>query len=230
MSLRRPALSKTEAIPTLEEFRHYRTTVVAVGTTAVALPTTNLSARKAIFIQNIHASQTLYVGGSSIPDVIEAPHTYVISAGLDKIATKYNLTWFPSGSGTSEYYAATAAGGDPSLTEPLRMYGITSGSGSTTESLLTNGTVGSLSNLNWDWGNNDTLGFNTIYFRHDSGKPDALRNYLVLLSYTSMPDTSSNYGVKLTAGNAYAMTLGGSARVWGIASGAGTTTIVQEYI
>ena len=37
---------------------------------------------------------------------------------------------------------------------------------------LVEGTVGSLSNHEWDYGDNDTLGYSTVYVRDDSGDPD----------------------------------------------------------
>ena len=48
-------LSKKDASPVLESFDVIQQSVVSVGTSATALPATNLSYRKGIWIQNIHA-------------------------------------------------------------------------------------------------------------------------------------------------------------------------------
>lgn len=75
--------------------------------------------------------------------------------------------WTASGSGTAEYYCELAAGGDPSLTRPD--YVVIDG---TTYEI---GTLGSLSAGTWGWGDNDTLGFSTVYLRLSSGAdPDTL--------------------------------------------------------
>ena len=235
MSRTSPIMARQEVIPTYPKYEGYVTSVVAVGTSAVALPTTNVDYRKGLFIQNIHGSQILYVGGSTIPDVIESPHHYlketstVVTQGnlYNTGATKLDWKLSTAGGSTNEYYAVLlSSGGDPSLTEPLIMYGITSSGG--TESLLTNGSAGTLNNLEWDWGNTDSLGYNTIYFRFNTGNPHSYRNYLVLLSYASMP--SATTAVKIESGKGLFLDLAGNARVWGIANGSSTTTVIQEYI
>lgn len=79
--------------------------------------------------------------------------------------------WTVSASGTNEYYVELAAGGDPSLTEAKSVF--LDGN----HNLAANGTVGSLAVSEWDWGDNDTLGYSTIYVRLADGvdpdnKPD----------------------------------------------------------
>ena len=69
-----------------------------------------------------------------------------------------------SGGGTNEYYCELLAGGDPSLTDPFYVY--------LDGSAATEGTVGSLADHRWGWGDGDTLGYNTLYFRDDTGDPD----------------------------------------------------------
>jgi len=73
--------------------------------------------------------------------------------------------WTVSGSGTNEYYLELSAGGDPSISQPYMVYenGI---------NIMDPGTVGSLSAGEWDYGDNDTLGFSTLYVRLSSGGPD----------------------------------------------------------
>jgi hypothetical protein len=73
--------------------------------------------------------------------------------------------WTLSGSGTSEYYLELDAGGDPDLLETSYLL--------ENSSKMTAGTVGSLSAGEWDYGDNDTLGYNTFYVRlTDSTDPD----------------------------------------------------------
>ncbi len=81
--------------------------------------------------------------------------------------------WTASGSGTNEYYCELAAGGDPSLEEPngIKVAGTTA----------TNGTLGSLAAGEWDWGDNDSLGYSTVYIRLSSGNdPDSeIEDYII---------------------------------------------------
>lgn len=65
--------------------------------------------------------------------------------------------WFESASGYDEYYCALPDGSDPSITQPEYLY--------EQSILMTAGTLGSLERGEWAFGDNDTLGFNTIYVR-----------------------------------------------------------------
>jgi hypothetical protein len=92
--------------------------------------------------------------------------------------------WTKSGSGTNEYYVELLAGGDPSIdTQP----DVILLNGSKAEE----GTVGSLYDHQWDYGDNDTLGYSTVYFRDDSGDPDStevdIRSCIIptMLSYVN---------------------------------------------
>lgn len=85
--------------------------------------------------------------------------------------------WTASGSGTNEYYLEAAAGGDPGIgAEPAQL----------TEdgAPMNGGTAGSLTAGTWDYGDNDTLGFNTIYVRLSDGvDPDTKPfDYLQMLA------------------------------------------------
>ena len=228
MATIRAITSAREAAPVYEELRACLHSVVSVGTTAVALPDTNLSHRKEVTIQNIHASNTLYIGSSLPEGLVYNGFQEIKKAGYDGMGnTFYKLRWQLSGSGTNEWYAVDSSTlGDPGITQPLRIYGITSAGGS--EAALTAGTTG-LSNLEWEWADNDTLGYSTVYFRHNSGNPETL-GYLTMVSYTKMPDSSSNYGIKLGPNDSYSGTYGGSCRLFGIASAASTTTVVLESL
>jgi hypothetical protein len=74
--------------------------------------------------------------------------------------------WTASGAGTNEYYCELDGGGDPSLSEPTQ---VNLGGSSATE-----GTLGSLAAGTWGYGDNDTLGYSTVYVRLSGGTdPDA---------------------------------------------------------
>lgn len=74
--------------------------------------------------------------------------------------------WTASSSGTDEYYLELIGGGDPSLTEFDYVQ--------ENNSNLSVGTMGSLAIGEWDWGDNDTLGYSTVYVRLSNGNdPDS---------------------------------------------------------
>lgn len=77
--------------------------------------------------------------------------------------------WTASTSGTNECYCEAAAGGNPSLTQPTSV---------TTDgkyNLAASGTLGSLTADQWAWGDNDSLGYSTLYVRLANGlDPDAM--------------------------------------------------------
>lgn len=84
--------------------------------------------------------------------------------------------WTESGSGTSEYYLEAAGGGDPGIEEPASVIEDNMG--------RANGTAGSLAAGEWDWADNDTLGFNTVYIRlSDSSDPDGKASGYVEAEY-----------------------------------------------
>ncbi len=73
--------------------------------------------------------------------------------------------WVASGSGTNEYYCELAAGGNPYLEPPGSVRG--------NELAFAFGTMGSLAASEWAYGDNDALGFSTIYVRlADGTDPD----------------------------------------------------------
>lgn len=88
--------------------------------------------------------------------------------------------WTASASGTGEYYLELAAGGDPGLDEPGYVYEDPAG----TVVILGEGTLGSLAAGEWGYGDNDTLGYDTIYVRlSDSTDPDTKATGFVEASY-----------------------------------------------
>lgn len=90
--------------------------------------------------------------------------------------------WSLSGSGSNEYYAEVEGGGDPSLDNPVLAYedGVQA----------TEGTVGSLGVGEWAYGDNDTLGFSTIYFRlTDEVDPSTKKNGYIEAGYIAEIET-----------------------------------------
>jgi hypothetical protein len=78
--------------------------------------------------------------------------------------------WTASGSGTNEYYVRTAANGNPGFvaTPPASNGVYIAGSAAT------NGTIGALTAGQWAYGDNDALGYSTVYVRLTAGgDPDA---------------------------------------------------------
>jgi hypothetical protein len=81
------------------------------------------------------------------------------------IFTSSTYKWTASGSGTNEYYVELSGGGDPSInTQPdfILLDG----------KKCSEGTAGSLEDHEWDYGDNDSLGYNTLYFCDGTGDPD----------------------------------------------------------
>jgi len=106
--------------------------------------------------------------------------------------------WTASGSGTNEYYCQAAAGGNPSLTEAK--CGTTDG----TFKLDTNGTLGSLNAGEWDWGDNDALGYSTIYVRLDAGAdPDTKNSGFVQIGNGGGYDYTQQNGNQLSLTDGY---------------------------
>ncbi len=104
--------------------------------------------------------------------------------------------WIKSGSGTNEYYVELAAGGDPSLSEPDSV--------EINELISSEGTLGTLAAGEWGWGDNDTLGFNTVYVRlSGGGDPDSEANGYVKVLYDpslAEPDDIEINNVSATEG------------------------------
>jgi hypothetical protein len=86
--------------------------------------------------------------------------------------------WTASGSGTSEYYLTTSADADPAFPQPESDEVFFS------SATATGGTIGALSAGEWAWGDNDSLGFSTIYVRMPDGTdPDAGTDYAVSCTF-----------------------------------------------
>lgn len=80
------------------------------------------------------------------------------------------FSWTASGSGTNEYYVRTAANGNPGFqASPPTSNGVYING-----SAATKATLGSLAAGNWGYGDNDTLGYSTVYVRLSDGTdPDS---------------------------------------------------------
>jgi hypothetical protein len=219
-------LTSKLASPTLEVFRGGKHSTTTVGTTATAVPATNLSNRKAASLQNLHASNLVYVA-------VESPEIILIPKGLPEFKPEGEVisgTWHLSANGTNEWFFASSAKATTGMTQPVILYSATSGG---SETVRTNGTVSSLvAEHGWGWGDGDTLGFSTLYIR-TAGSTELYRPervYQSILGYSNMPDTSSTYGIYLGPKDSVTFTVDGSARIFAIASGASTPVSVQELI
>jgi hypothetical protein len=102
------------------------------------------------------------------------------------------FSWTVSGSGTNEYYLRTAANASPGfVSQPAAVY--------INGSSATEGTVGSLSAGQWDYGDNDTLGYNTIYVRlSDGANPNTKAAGFV--KFNQVPQTGENVIIPASSG------------------------------
>lgn len=83
------------------------------------------------------------------------------------ILDKSTVEWYPSGSGTDEYYLQALGGGDPGISACNDLY--LDGR----HNKATQGSVGSLAVEEWDYGDNDALGYSVPYARLlDGADPD----------------------------------------------------------
>lgn len=82
--------------------------------------------------------------------------------------------WHLSGSGTNEWYVTDEAGADPNLTSPAELlYGVSdhasgaliAASDWQTQTKCAKAPLGSLTEKTWNYGDNDSLGYSTVYFK-----------------------------------------------------------------
>jgi hypothetical protein len=108
----------------------------------------------------------------------------------DDLTDSATYQWTASGSGTNEYYLQASGGGDPSISsQPAGVI--------LDDSIITEGTAGSLTDHQWDYGDNDSLGYSTIYVRDDSGDPDSSG---VEIRTILKPTSFANYDNKFFVG------------------------------
>lgn len=88
-----------------------------------------------------------------------------------------NYQWNLSGLGTNEYYLQASGGGNPNVSQPAVAI--------ENNEQMAEGNAGSLSAGEWDWNDNDSLGYTTIYVRlSDSADPDGKPADYVEAGYT----------------------------------------------
>lgn len=103
--------------------------------------------------------------------------------------------WTASGSGTNEYYVRTAASASPGFVASPP----TSGGVYVNGSAATKGTLGALAAGEWGYGDNDTLGYSTIYVRlSDGADPDS--KVFGYVKFNQVPQTGENVIIPKAAG------------------------------
>lgn len=104
--------------------------------------------------------------------------------------------WTASVSGTAEYYVRTAANADPGfVATPPSTNGVYLNGTSATK-----GTLGSLAAGTWGFGDNDTLGYPTVYVRTSGGvDPDTLAADYV--QFRQIPQTGESVRIPAGAGS-----------------------------
>lgn len=167
-------------------------TVTDAGTATVVYPDLSTIIYSETQFTTWSITNKCYISGDNDQDdMLEFDGTYVNPVGgLSLINSTYK--WTLSGSGTNEYYCELAAGGDPSLADPSAL----GGCWSRLDGLMINATVGSLSVKEWDYGDNDTLGYSTIYVRmvgnddpdtYDDGYMHSMANAVNVPGITTNP-------------------------------------------
>lgn len=90
-----------------------------------------------------------------------------------------SYAWTLSGSGSTEFYLRTGTS-DPGLEEPDDVWA--------NSLLLTKAAIGSLAVSNWNFGDNDSLGYDTVYVElADSADPDAKASGFVTYTNQTVP-------------------------------------------
>lgn len=97
-----------------------------------------------------------------------ATSDYGLSTNWQAVSVRNSgYSWTLSSSGTNEYYLRTAANGNPGFAATPALVYINAAS-------ATSGSLGSLTAGQWGYGDNDTLGYSTIYVRLSDGTdPDS---------------------------------------------------------
>lgn len=100
---------------------------------------------------------------SLVLDAYGTGSRFKISAG--RLLVGAGFEWHLSSNGTNEYYVTLTGGSNPSITaRPMPIW--------VNDEALDTNSLGSLLDHQYNWGDNDGLGFNTIYLRLDAGDPD----------------------------------------------------------
>jgi hypothetical protein len=97
--------------------------------------------------------------------------------------------WIQSPAQANEFYVELAGGGDPGFNAaPGRVL--------INNSEAEQGTLGSLASGEWDYGDNDTLGFSTVYVRIDSDPDSQVRDYI---QFRQIPQASDKVTLSSSA-------------------------------
>jgi len=187
---------------------------------------TDVTVRTSLYIanaDNVVINGNIFYAASSFPSTVQgliSPRAAIAHSGCtalvitsnsyNRLAREISLTdnavspgifnmwpnWVQSGSGTGEWYLTSTHDADlnPWIGEPS--YVVNEGA------LMTAGTAGSLSAGQWDWADNDSLGFSTVYARitgdTDPGLGDIVAYYdadpvISQLNSTSFSTRSTDY-------------------------------------
>ena len=109
-------------------------------------------------------------GTATYPIIIQgygAGDNPMLDGSIDVSTASYK--WTASGSGTNEYYLEASGGGTPGISEPEQALIDSVRCGDNDKTIPA---LGSLTDHSFAWGDNDTLGYSTVYIRDDSGNPD----------------------------------------------------------
>ena len=134
--------------------------VIVADRTVTSFSTNVASRREGLGILN-HTGSVAYVGYAKAASMLET--------STDIAEAAANLEWNVSASGTNEYYLSTAAAADPTAVMLALGAYIDPDWIEEDDAAYALGTVGSLLVSEFAFGDNDTLGYSTIYIRLSSG-------------------------------------------------------------
>ena len=156
--------------------------------TTVYYTETTEEARQSLFEATLHISdiekdEITYDFYAETIDKDLLDEDYEYDEDTADIVKSGTYKWTASAHGTFEYYCELDAGGDPSLVEPTLVLALNPYDDSLIE--YAEGTLGSLTSAHWAYGDNDTLGYNTIYIRLVGGAdPDTYSDGQLTARYT----------------------------------------------
>lgn len=127
---------------------------------------------------------------------------------------KYGIyKWYESGNGDYEYYFILHPTGDPEIAEPenVCILGIPA----------ERGNMGSLLPNQWDYGDNDSLGYDTVYFRaYNNAKPEIFIDGYLQAQYTiETVNIPRAFGEVIHQSPLQVTTIGGMPTFWKSVSG-----------
>jgi len=142
-----------------------------------------------------------------------------LGMGIDYFLNDYTYRqqtkWTLSSHGTGEYYMEKWGGGDPQCVFPTHVYQYNY-AGFTGH--YTKGSLGSLAQSEWNWGNNDGLGYNTIYIRMSNSADPIAASWSTLRGRWTAPQRIYAGGsdwVKVDCGSYSTVALKSDGTLWG---------------